>query len=90
MVVEAVNGESAVGLLHDPARFDILITDIGLGGRLSGWDVAQSFHAAYPHGRVIYASGSPRDTAKQVAGSVFFSKPCNVALLIQACRKTKD
>ena len=88
-VIEARNGELAVTLLQERASFDVLITDILLGGRLTGWDVAQSFRATHPEGRVIYASGSPVDKAKQVTDSVFFSKPCNVTVLIDACRKAK-
>jgi hypothetical protein len=43
-----------------------------------------------PAGVVIYASGSPVDKTKQVADSVFFSKPCDLRLLLAACRKTKS
>jgi hypothetical protein len=71
------------------ASTDILITEIRLGGRLTGWDVAQSFRAANPAGRVIYASGSPVDRSKKVPDSISLSKRCNVAVLIDACRKAK-
>ena len=86
-VLEASNGDAAVRIFAESLWIDVLITDIRLGGRMTGWDVAQSFRAAHPRGGVIYASGSPPDPARRVPDSLFFSKPCNVALLLAACRR---
>ena len=44
------NGEDAIALLsaeHLP-RISTLFTDIQLGGKLSGWDVAEAFRGANP------------------------------------------
>ena len=50
-------------------------TDIQLGGKISGWDVAEAFREANPKIQVIYASGQCQDGERRVSGSTFFSKP---------------
>jgi CheY-like chemotaxis protein len=76
-VPEAATGEEAVSLLtaEHPPSISTLFTDIQLGGRLSGWDVAEAFREADPQVQVIYASGVCHDSERRVSGSVFFTKP---------------
>jgi CheY-like chemotaxis protein len=76
-VLEAECGEEAVALLTDehPPWITILFTDIQLGGKLSGWDVAEAFREANPKIQVIYASGLHHDGERRVSGSTFFTKP---------------
>ena len=87
-VLEASNADAALRIVAESPRIDMLITDVRLGGRITGWDVAQSFRAAHPIGGVIYVSGSPLDPARRVPNSLFFSKPYNAALLLAACRRS--
>jgi CheY-like chemotaxis protein len=76
VVVEAATGEEAIALLAaETQRIDVLFTDIHLGGRLSGWDVAEAFRTTRPQIQVIYASGRPPETTRRVSGSMFLSKP---------------
>ena len=42
-VVEAANGEEAIGLCHSDTSIDVVFTDVNLGGYASGWDVAEMF-----------------------------------------------
>ena len=42
---EASTGESAIGLLENTPKIDVLVTDIQLAGDLSGWDVAEAARA---------------------------------------------
>jgi CheY-like chemotaxis protein len=85
-VLEASNGQAAIEA-HRAAdnRLDVLFTDIQLGNSLSGWDVADAIRGAQADAHVVYTSGNPVDRQRQVSGSCFFSKPYNVADVIEAC-----
>jgi CheY-like chemotaxis protein len=87
IVVEAATGEEALPLLADHNEpIDLLFTDIQLGGRLSGWEVAEAFRTAKPHSPVVYASGHPPDERRRVSGSLFFGKPYVPDKILRACR----
>lgn len=86
-VLEAGTAEAALAMLdHNPA-VDLIVTDIRLPGSATGWDVADAFRAANPKTAVIYCSGNPCDPLRQVPDSVFFTKPCRIDLLLEACER---
>jgi len=87
VVVEAATGEEALELIaaREPA-IEALVTDIGLGGRLSGWDVAEAFRTVKPDSPVVYASGQPPDERRRVSGSMFFGKPYDPHNILKACK----
>lgn len=70
--VEAASGEAALDLLQH-GDFDMLITDIRMGG-ISGWDVAEQARAGRPGLPVIYISGYPSE-GNAVPGSRYLAKP---------------
>ena len=86
-VLEAATGAGAVRALHEGEKVDLLITDIGLADALTGWDVAEVLRTSHPEVPVIYASGNPANDHRQVAGSLFLSKPVAVSELTAACRQ---
>jgi two-component system OmpR family response regulator len=87
IVAEAATGEEALALLTcDNEPVDLLFTDIQLGGRMSGWEVAEAFRTAKPHSPVVYASGHPPDERRRVSGSLFFRKPYVPDKILRACR----
>ncbi len=83
-VLEASNAHEALGYLRQ--RVDVVITDIHLGGGLTGWDVAEEFRAARSGIPIIYSSGNAVDGARKVSGSVFFGKPFRTADILKVCR----
>jgi CheY-like chemotaxis protein len=85
-VLEASNAESALQHLQNGKRIDVVVTDIQLGGGLTGWDVAEKFRAAHSDILIIYVSGNAENHARRVAGSVFFSKPCRSWDILKVCR----
>jgi DNA-binding response OmpR family regulator len=87
-VQEASTAEGAMMLL-DRERIDILITDIGLGGYMSGWDVAEAFRAARPEMPVVYTSGNTIEPRRQVPDSVFLRKPYDPNAVLEACRRLR-
>jgi len=85
-VLQAATGEGAVAILRRN-RIDALLTDIQLGGYLSGWDVAEAGRAANAGTGVIYISGNAADCSRQVPASYFFKKPYRPAAIVAACRR---
>ncbi len=84
-VLEASSGEGALGLIESDEPVDALVTDIQLGGRVSGWDVADAFHARHHEEPVIYTSGNAADRDRLIPGSIFVPKPCSPQDLIAMC-----
>ena len=85
-VLEACNAAEALGYLQSGERVDVLITDIQLGGDLTGWDIAEKFRAARSDVSIVYTSGNAVDHSRKVSGSVFFGKPCRTIDIIKVCR----
>ena len=83
-VLESASGERALEYLYQ--AIDVLVTDIRLGGEVSGWAVADEFRMINPGLPVIYLSANPQEGARQVAGSIFLGKPCTIEELLAACR----
>lgn len=88
-VHEAATAEGALALLQDGQQVDLLVTDITLGGYLSGWDVAEAFRDARPGIPVIYTSASAIEPRRQVPGSVFIHKPYDAHAVLDVCRKLR-
>lgn len=80
-VTEASSGEEALRILADGLAFDILITDIRLGGDVDGWQVAEAVRAVSPTMPVIYVSGFSQ-TQRPVPGSVFHAKPFRLCAIV--------
>jgi len=86
-VVEASTGEAALALIEAKSPIDLVVTDIRLPGAVSGWDVAEAFRAANSDVAVIYCSGNPTNSRRQVSGSIFLSKPFWTEALVAAGEK---
>lgn len=83
--VEAGTGEEALRLIAGGDAIDFLLTDIRLPGAVDGWEVAEAFRTRYPARPVIYVSANPMVPARQVQGSVFLTKPCDIETLLETC-----
>jgi DNA-binding response OmpR family regulator len=75
-VLTARTGERALATMRE-TQIDLLVTDIGLAGKATGWEVAVLARRNRPAMPVIYATGSPSDDALRVSESAFFAKPYN-------------
>ena len=73
-VVAVATGEEALAATehHDIA---VVFTDIRLGGKMCGWQVAEEVRKIRPGMPILYASGTATDHARLVEGGVFFAKP---------------
>lgn len=81
------SGEKALSAIAtDGAEYKALVTDIGLGGRLKGWDVAKYAREKEPTVAVIYMTGHSADqwASQGVPNSVLLEKPFAPAQLVTA------
>jgi CheY-like chemotaxis protein len=85
-VIAAQSGEAAVAVLQRRDGIDVVVTDIRLGGEVSGWDVAEVSRSTHPDIPVVYASAAIVVPGRPVAGSVFLEKPYDLAVVLETCR----
>jgi DNA-binding response OmpR family regulator len=81
------SGEEALTAFRGQLKnYKALITDIGLKGRLSGWEVASQIREVDPGFPVVYMSGAHADewASKGVPNSIVLTKPFAPAQLVTA------
>ena len=81
------SAEEALTLFKSGSKnYKILVTDVTLKGRLSGWDVARQVRAADPAFPVIYMTGAAADQwpSQGVPESILLAKPFAPAQLVTA------
>jgi DNA-binding response OmpR family regulator len=86
-VAIASSGEEAVTLLRGKVEpYRALVTDIGLRGRMDGWEVAKHAREIDPEFPIIYMSGARADewAANGVPKSIMLEKPFAPAQLVTA------
>ena len=83
----AASGEEAVTLLQGgQARYLALVTDIGLRGRMDGWEVGRQAREIDPAFPIVYMTGAHADqwASQGVPNSVLLTKPFAPAQLVTA------
>lgn len=81
------SGEEALTLFRGKLKnYKALVTDVGLKGRLTGWEVASQFREADPGFPIVYMSGARADEwpSKGVPNSIMLTKPFAPAQLVTA------
>ena len=86
-VIEVGSGEAAIALCNPGTSIDMVITDINLGGTVSGWEVAECFRTVLPAIPVVYTSGQMIEHTRCVPGSAFVPKPYNKGYLLKECQR---
>lgn len=83
----AMSADAAARLFDQEGdRCRALVTDVNLGGALTGWDVARRARERYPSLPVVYVTGdSAHDwAARGVPNSILVSKPFVAAQITNA------
>jgi DNA-binding response OmpR family regulator len=83
----AASGEEAVTLLKgNKGKYRALVADIGLRGRMSGWEVATHARQIDPEFPVLYITGAYAHqwTFRSVPNSVLLTKPFAPTQLVAA------
>ena len=81
------SGEEALTLFRGRLKnYKALVTDVGLKGRLNGWEVAAQIREIDPAFPVVYMSGAHADdwASKGVPNSIMLAKPFAPAQLVTA------
>jgi CheY-like chemotaxis protein len=65
---EAENAEAALALLDGGTRYDLLLTDVVMPGKLDGFGLAREFIARRPGGKVLLTSGFPGARLADIGG----------------------
>jgi CheY-like chemotaxis protein/anti-sigma regulatory factor (Ser/Thr protein kinase) len=81
-VVQAASAEEALGLLEGQ-RFDVVLSDIGLGAGMNGWELAETIRRNWPGLPVVLATGwgasiTPEEAAQRGVAGVL-AKPYGIA-----------
>jgi len=86
-VAAVSSAEAAIGLLQAGERFDLVFTDVCLGG-LSGIEAAQRIRQQFPSLPVLVTSGLQPDrvTPHLAPGIHFLPKPYSMSELLDAIR----
>lgn len=103
LVAELVEGElreqgMAVATVHsgldacarleaEPRSFAVVVTDINLGDRLTGFDVANRARELNPGVKVVYVTGLPSNIYAAEEEALMFPKPFDVAELGRQVRQ---
>lgn len=82
-LMQATAGDQALPLLQN-GGVDVLVTDISMPGKLDGWALAEQARAIHPRIAVVYVSGRPPESGRQVSGSVFLRKPFPAQAIVRA------
>jgi len=83
----AASGEEAVTLLKGAKNtYRALVTDVGLRGKMDGWEVAQQAREIDPEFPIVYMSGASAADwpSKGVPNSIMLEKPFAPAQLVTA------
>ena len=88
-VTPAPDGDSAAGLLDDDAGFDLLVTDVQMGGGRDGFALATDWRTHVPGRPVLFVSGSgdPRLNDAVASRDAVMPKPFERAGLVAAVRR---
>lgn len=87
-IVEAADSFTALKLLQTAAQFDLLITDFGLPGGMTGRELAETARAMREGLKVLFITGYAENAVLETGllphGSSVLSKPFAIDALIQA------
>ena len=79
----ASDPQQALSMLQTNPRCDVVFSDIGMPGPMSGIDFAQHVQQQYPEIRIILASGYSRSQLPPLPGHVqFLAKPYRLGQLL--------
>jgi CheY-like chemotaxis protein len=87
-IVEAADGTTALKLLETSARFDLVITDLGLPGGLRGEQLATSARRIRGDLKILFITGYAENAVLEngllAPDSHVLTKPFSIDALIQA------
>ena len=93
-VLEAIDGPSALRILEQGVKIDLLFTDVVLPGGMTGADVAAAARKLRPGLRVLFTTGYARNAiihhGRLDEGVQLITKPFNLSDLAEKVRSVLD
>ena len=91
-VPEAEDGEQALALLGSNSSFDLLMTDVNLPGKMSGWAVADAARAHRADLPVVFVTGGAQPPAgrRPSPHDAFVQKPYSPSDITAVARRMVD
>jgi CheY-like chemotaxis protein len=87
-VIEAVDGDQALGFLEADVDVQLLFTDVDLPGAVDGLALARQVHERWPRVGIIVVSGQASPQPHELpAGSHFHRKPYDADALVRHARE---
>ena len=86
-VMVTASGDEALAILEmDDAPIRAVVTDVDLGGPISGWDVAKRARELHPDMPIVYMTGGHANewSANGVPNSIILTKPFAPAQIVSA------
>lgn len=74
-VESASNGDAAMALLGSDHRFDVIVTDLRMPGKVDGWMLGRHALDGDPEARVVYMTGYAKMPAVLSDREKFLRKP---------------
>jgi two-component system, response regulator PdtaR len=89
-VIEAIDGDQALGLLEADSDVQLLFTDVRMPGKMNGLALAREVRERWPHIGIMIVSGQSIPESHELpVGSRFLRKPyCPDAAVKQAHEMT--
>jgi CheY-like chemotaxis protein len=91
LVSVAASGEEALEKLAEQ-QFDVVLSDMGMGPGMNGWELAEAVKQRWPNVRFLLATGwgaaIDPDEARSRGVEAVLSKPYHPADLLQALART--
>ena len=82
-VVEAAHADEALSILHAAVQIDLVMTDVRMPGTMDGLGLAMHLRETKPGLRLVIVSGEWSSTKARETADLFFSKPCNMTVVIE-------
>jgi DNA-binding NtrC family response regulator len=86
-VLEAAHADEALSILNASVEVDLVMTDMRMPGSVDGLGLAQMLRKSRPGLKLVIVSGEVSTGEARAAADLFFSKPCNMTVVIEKVTK---
>jgi DNA-binding NtrC family response regulator len=86
-VIEAAHADEALSILHASVSVDLVMTDVRMPGSMDGLALSETLRASRPGLKLVIVSGELIAVPVRSVADLFFSKPVNLAVVIEKITK---
>jgi DNA-binding NtrC family response regulator len=89
-VIQAVNGDEALKILHSSIPLDLVMTDVRMPGSVDGVQLAALVRARWPELKIVMTSGHLPGPPPGLQVDLFFSKPYRISSAVERVKRLLD